>query len=251
MITVIGNTVSPYVRKVLTVLHIKGLDFEIDPITPFYGDDEFAKLSPMRRIPVFVDGDIVINDSSVIAQYLEDKYPNPAILPATPEARAKARWLEEYADERLGDAFVWKGFGAVVVAPSVFGTPRDLDAFKRHVETDVVEVCDYLESVTPAAGFLVELFGLADIAVAVMFRSMRYARWSPDAARWPKLATWLARADAHPALAATGEWSDALVKTHPSGQRERAREIGLRVTAKSHFTETPRRGPMTRIANAP
>lgn len=251
MITIIGNTVSPYVRKVLTVLLIKGVDFEIDPITPFYGDDDFAKLSPMRRIPVFIDGDIVINDSSVIAQYLEEKYPSPSILPGTPEARAKARWLEEYADERLGDAFIWKGFGAVVVAPAVFGAPRDLDAFKRHLDTDVAAVCDYLESATPADGFLVGAFGLADISVAVMFRGMRYARWTPDAVRWPKLFAWLARAEAQPALAATGDWSDALVKTHPSGQREKAKEIGLKVTAKSHFTETPRRGPMTRIANAP
>lgn len=251
MIAIIGNTVSPYVRKVLTVLLIKGLDFEIDPITPFYGDDDFAKLSPMRRIPVFIDGDIVINDSSVIVQYLEEKYPNPSILPASAEARAKTRWLEEYADERLGDAFVWKGFGAVVVAPAVFGATRDLDAFKNHIDTDVAAVCDYLEGVTPAEGFLVGQFGLADIGVAVMFRGMRYARWTPDAARWPKLAAWLARAEAQPSLAATGEWSDALVKTHPSGQRDKAKEIGLRVTARSHFTESPRRGPMTRIANAP
>jgi len=247
MIAIIGNTVSPYVRKVLTVLVIKGLDFEIDPITPFYGDDDFARLSPMRRIPVFIDGDIVINDSSVIAQYLEEKFPQPPILPATPEARAKARWLEEYADERLGDAFVWKGFGAVVVAPAVFGAPRDLDAFKRHLETDVAEVTDYLESMTPADGFLAGPFGLADIAVAVMFRAMGYARWTPDPARWPRLAAWLVRAEAHPALAVTGQWSDALVKTAPAGQREKAQEIGLKVTPRSYFTQTPRRGPMTRI----
>jgi glutathione S-transferase len=168
MIAIIGNTVSPYVRKVLTVLIIKGLDFEIDPITPFYGDDDFARLSPMRRIPVLIDGDLVINDSTVIAQYLEEKYPAPSILPATPELRAKARWFEEYADDRLGDAFVWKGFGAVVVAPAVFGTPRDLDAFQRHLDSDVAAICDYLDSVAPADGFLAGPFSIADIAIASM-----------------------------------------------------------------------------------
>ena len=251
MIKIIGNTVSPYVRKVLVILGMKGLDFEIDPITPFYGDDAFAKLSPMRRIPVLIEGDIVVNDSSVIAQYLEERYPAPSILPATPEARARARWLEEYADERLGDAFIWKGFGAVVVAPAVFGTPRDLDAFKRHLETDVVEVCDYLESETPSEGFLAGPFGLADIAVAVMFRGMRYARWTPDASRWPRLAAWLARAEAQPSMKGPIEWSDALVKTHPKDQRAKAMELGLKVTSKSHFNETPRRGPMTRIGGTP
>lgn len=247
MITIIGNTVSPYVRKVLVILGMKGIDFEIDPITPFYGNDDFVKISPVRRIPVLIDGDVVINDSSVIAQYLEEKYPNPSILPATPELRAQARWIEEFADSRLGDAFVWRGFGAVVVAPAVFGTPRDLDKFKRHLETDVVEVTDYLESLTPPDGFLLGAFGLADIAVAVMFRGMRYARWTPDPARWPKLSAWLARAEVHPAMTGPNEWSDALVKTHPKDQRAKAKEIGLKVTERTYFTETPRRGPMTQI----
>ena len=50
-VQVIGSYVSPYVRKVLVVCHLKGIDYEIDPIVPFFGDDRFARLSPLRRIP--------------------------------------------------------------------------------------------------------------------------------------------------------------------------------------------------------
>jgi len=247
MITIIGNTVSPYVRKILVILTMKGIPFEIDPIVPFFGDDEFQKLSPLRRIPVLIDGDIVLNDSSVIAQYLEETYPYPSILPATAAARGRARWFEEYADSRLGDVFIWKGFGAMVVAPAIFGKERDLDAFKKHLDTDVVEVMNYLESVTPAEGYLCGTFGLADISVAVMFKGMEYARWTPDGARWPKVATWLARANDHAAMTLTAAWSDALVKTAPAEQRARAGEIGLKITARSHFAGKPCRGPMTQI----
>jgi glutathione S-transferase len=42
-LTVIGSFVSPYVRKVLACLNLKGLEFEVDPITPFYGNDEFRR----------------------------------------------------------------------------------------------------------------------------------------------------------------------------------------------------------------
>ena len=42
MITVIGSYVSPFVRKVLACLELKGLAYQIDPITPFFGDDRFA-----------------------------------------------------------------------------------------------------------------------------------------------------------------------------------------------------------------
>jgi glutathione S-transferase len=247
MLTIIGNTVSPYVRKILAILVHKGVDFEIDPIVPFFGDDEFSKLSPLRRIPVLIDGGEVINDSSVIAQYLEEKYPQAPVLPATPSLRAKARWLEEYADTHLGDLFVWKSFGRMVIAPAFFGTARDVDAHKRLLETEVPEAMDYLETQTPEAGFLCGAFGLADISVAVMFRNMMYARWTPDAARWPKTAAWLARAEAHPSLKAPTEWSDALAKTPPPEQRAKLQSIGLRVAANSHLSDRARKGPMTQI----
>lgn len=90
-ITVIGSYISPYVRKVLACLELKGLDYAIDPIAPFTGDEAFARLSPLRRVPVLVDGALVLNDSSVICQYLEDKHPTPALYPRDIADRAKAR----------------------------------------------------------------------------------------------------------------------------------------------------------------
>ena len=107
---IIGSYVSPYVRKVLVCLELKGIDYEIDPIAPFVGNDEFSRLSPLRRIPVLLDDGLVLNDSSVICQYLEDRYPTPALYPADIVERARARWLEEYADTRLADALVWRLF---------------------------------------------------------------------------------------------------------------------------------------------
>jgi glutathione S-transferase len=248
MVTIIGTPVSPYVRKVLAALTLKRVPFEIDPITPFFGDDAFARLSPLRRIPVFIDGDAVVTDSSVIMQYIDETWPQPSLLPPTAAQRARARWFEEYADTRLADVFIWKGFGAVVVAPAVFGAPRDLDAFNKTLEKDVVDVMTYLESQAPDDGFFAGPFGLADISLAVMFRNMRYARWSPDPARWPKTAAWLARAEAETALAVPTEWSDALVKTPPPQHRDKAKELGLKTTATTHFSATPRRGPMTPFA---
>ena len=67
---IVGSFVSPYVRKVLACMNLKQIAYEVDPITPFYGNDEFERLSPLRRIPVLVDGDFSISDSSVICAYL-------------------------------------------------------------------------------------------------------------------------------------------------------------------------------------
>src|SRR5215510_415193 len=97
-VQIIGSYISPYVRKVLVTLHLKGVDYRIDPIVPFYGDERFTRLSPVRRIPVLIDDRVTLADSTVICQYLEDRYPTPALLPADIGQRARARWLEEYAD---------------------------------------------------------------------------------------------------------------------------------------------------------
>ena len=56
-LSIVGSFVSPYVRKVLACCNIKGLAYTVDPITPFFGNDEFERLSPLRRIPVLMDGD--------------------------------------------------------------------------------------------------------------------------------------------------------------------------------------------------
>src|SRR5437868_6220804 len=88
---IIGSFVSPYVRKVLACLNLKRIAYEIDPITPFFGGGEFERLSPLRRIPVLIDGDLAISDSSVICAYLDEAYPGYALLPGEAQERARAR----------------------------------------------------------------------------------------------------------------------------------------------------------------
>src|SRR5690606_37527882 len=79
--TLIGSPVSPYVRKVLAACAVKGIEVAVDPVTPFLGDDSFGRLSPLRRIPVWIEGDLTLCDSSVIVQYLEETRPGPSLWP--------------------------------------------------------------------------------------------------------------------------------------------------------------------------
>jgi glutathione S-transferase len=124
-VRIVGNYLSPYVRKVLVCLHLKGIAYEIDPIVPFLGDDRFSALSPLRRIPVLVDDRVTLTDSSVICQYLEDRWPEPTLFPRDVANRARARWLEEFADTRMGDVFIWRLFNQVIIRPFVWGEPTD------------------------------------------------------------------------------------------------------------------------------
>ena len=100
---IIGSYVCPYVRKVTACLALKGLDYEIDPITPFFGGEEFDRLSPLRRIPVLVHDDLVLCDSTVICAWLDEACPGPSSAPRRsrrPRPRALARGICRHAARR-------------------------------------------------------------------------------------------------------------------------------------------------------
>ena len=241
---IIGSFVSPYVRKVTACLWLKGLDYEIDPITPFFGGDEFERLSPLRRIPVLIDGDLVLSDSSVICAYLDEAYPGHALLPTDARARARARWLEEYADTRMGDVFIWGLFYQRIVHPLVWGEPGDAVRAERAARIDAPLILDYLETQLPEDGYLFGDIGLADLSIASFFRNADYAGFKVDAAQWPRTAAFVRRALAHPAFASTAIFEEAQLSTNPAGRRQALLAAGARLAEKSVGTREPRRGVM-------
>jgi glutathione S-transferase len=241
---IVGSPVSPYVRKVLVCLELKGLAWEIDPIVPFFGDERFGALSPLRRIPVLIDGELALSDSSVICQYLEDRFPEPALYPADVADRARARWLEEYADTRMGDVFIWRLFNQVAIRPAVFGEKGDAERIAKTLAEDVPAVLDYLESIVPADGFLFGTLGIADVSIAAFFRNAKFARFTIDAARWPKSAAFVARVLASPPFAKLAPLEDRLMRVPIAAQRKVLEELGVAVTADTFATDRPRRGVM-------
>ena len=241
---IIGSFVSPYVRKVLACMNLKGLSYEVDPITPFFGNDEFRRLSPLCRIPVLLDGGVSISDSSVICAYLDETYPERPLLPASPADRARARWFEEYADTRLGDLFIWNLFYQKVVRPLVWQEPGDEDRIRKALDEDIPAAMDYLEGELPAEGFLFGEIGLADIAIASFFRNGAYAGFEPDAARWPRTAAFVERSLAHPCIAALLPFENVQRSANIKGRRQALLDAGAPLTAESWSDREPRRGLM-------
>ena len=243
-VTIIGSFVSPYVRKVLACLNLKGVPYVVDPITPFFGDDDYQRLSPLRRIPVLVDGDFSVSDSTVIATYVDEAYPGHSLLPADPRDRAQARWLEEYADTRLGDLLIWSLFYQRIVGPMVWGEPTDEERVREAIETGIPAALDYLEQQAPAQGFLFGDIGLADIAIASFFRNAAYADYAIDAARFPRTAVWVERSLAHPAIASLLPFEDVQRSATIKGRRQALIDAGAPLSERSWGTREPRRGLM-------
>jgi glutathione S-transferase len=237
---IIGNHVSPYARKVLIALDIKDVDYEVDPIVPFYGTDEFTRVSPLRRIPVLIDGDLVLNDSTVICEYLDEAYPEPPLMPRSPADRAHARWMEEYADSRLGDLIIWRLFYAKIVGPRIFKSVPDEAAIARVTEVELPAALDWIEARAPGKDFLFGHLCTADISYAAFFRNALLAGWTIDPARWPKTASWMARVEATPAFALSIRYEQAIIGARSHERADAMRAAGARVSAISYGDTTPK-----------
>ncbi len=244
MITIVGNYLSPYVRKVLAALELKGLAYQVDPIVPFFGDDRFTRLSPLRRIPVLIEDGLVLPDSTVICEYLDDSRPEPSLLPADPARRGQARLIEEFADSRLGDLLIWRLFYQLAVRPAVWGETGDADLVARTLNEDIPEALDWLETQAPEEGFLFGALGLADIAPACFFRNAAFVRLQIDPGRWPRTAAWIGRTLESAPFAALKPFEDASLRTPIAEHRERLIELGAPISEDTYATARPRRGVM-------
>ncbi len=204
---VYGSGLSPFVRKVLVYAAEKGVALDLVAAGLGRGGPDFAEASPFGKMPGFrdpgADGgkDFCISDSTAIIAYLEAKYPDPALIPAEPMARARTVWFEEFADTILF-AVASKIFFNRFVGPKVLKVGGDESIAAAAVAQELPPLLDYLESVVSPSGFLVaDRLTVADIAVASPFVNLRHVDVPVDPARWPKAAAYLAGVHARPSFA--------------------------------------------------
>jgi glutathione S-transferase len=194
-----GVNASPFVRKVIVALAVKGLDYELDPVMPIGVSDEYKQKSPLGKIPCLEDGDYILPDSSCIIQYLEALQPEPSLLPSDPKQRGRALWYEEYADSKLADT-VGPAFFENVVKKQIMKAEPDEERVAKVIAEDVPPVFDYLEGEVPESGdgIVGGRFSIADIALGSVLVNARHGGLTVDAARWPRLAAYAAAVHGNP-----------------------------------------------------
>lgn len=93
--------ISPFCHKVRRILHLKGVPYEIREVSALRSAVDVRRINRIGRLPVLeVDGTLVA-DSSEIARFLDERYPDPPLWPADPRGRAQCHLLEDWADESL------------------------------------------------------------------------------------------------------------------------------------------------------
>lgn len=195
-----GVNASPFVRKVRVCLAEKNIDYELEPVMPIGVSDEFRKISPMGKIPVYQDGDYTLPDSSCIIAYLDRVHPEPPLYPEDPKQFGTALYLEEYGDTKLTDALTTVFFQRVVVAKIMMGQP-DEETVRSHLQEHIPAAFDYLETIVgDTEGVVGGRFSVADIALASPMVNFEHAGEQIDASRWPNLKAYRDRIFARPSF---------------------------------------------------
>ncbi|MBI3784703.1 MAG: glutathione S-transferase family protein [Deltaproteobacteria bacterium] len=202
MPTVLGINASPFVRKVRVALAEKGVQYDLDPVIPVKVSDDFKKISPMGKVPAYRDGDKTLCDSSVICAYIEKVYPNPALYPSDPYDYARALWFEEYGDAALVQVFGPKIFFQRVIGPAFFQQKTDEAVVDKAINEEMPPLLTYLESQIGGDFIVGKQFSIGDIGLGSQFVNLQHAGVQVDAARWPKLAKYVAGILARPSFKA-------------------------------------------------
>jgi glutathione S-transferase len=159
------SPLSMFSAKVRIALYEKGIAHETQlvgwtPATGWIKPDELPRLNPKSQIPVLIDGDAAIYDSTIIFEYLEERFPKPALYPANLAQRARCRMLED-----LGDTLIAPNLGVLVREVFLKPDPAARDqAAVAQVKGELARQYQRLDREIGSSEFLCGDFTFADIS---------------------------------------------------------------------------------------
>lgn len=188
---------SAFCLKVRMMLEVKGLQYQTIEVMPGLGQLAVFRLSGQRKVPVIVDGDRVVADSSAIASYLEKHHPNHPLMPGNPQHAAQAHLIEDWADTTLARVARICLVQAATLDPALFVAllPGDLpDPLRQAMDVvpggllnglsdfvsmgeraDLLTSLEQISSLLENSSWLVgNTMSLADLAVAAQLSLLRF-----------------------------------------------------------------------------
>lgn len=222
-VTLYEHPLSPYAQKVKIALDEKGVPYEARmPVALGTGqpDREFLKSNPRGEVPSLIDGDVAVFDSTIILEYIEDKWPEPPLLPPAPEARARARMIEEVMDTSF-EPINW-GLGEIRWFKRVEG--ERARALEARASAQARGLYEWLtRQLGGAEWFGGERFGWADLSVVPYLNGAHANGIGPS--ETSPLGEWLLRVNRRASVAKAAGAASAVLGT--MGEVHRAIESGL------------------------
>ena len=191
--------ISPFSRKIRLVLAEKQIDVELIEEFPWEERTDFLALNPAGKVPLLRDGSVIIAESHAIFEYLEEKYPTNPLLPKSPEARAEARRLHNYFDDKFYNEVTKKILNERVyrkLAKDGYPDSNDIKAALKAIKFHYGYMDWLLEERRWIAG---NDMTIADFAAAAHFSALDYlgdVQWGII----PNVKEWYAKVKSRPAF---------------------------------------------------
>ncbi|KIA82261.1 glutathione S-transferase [Chromobacterium piscinae] len=100
MMTLYSGITCPFSQRCRIVLFEKGMDFEIIDVDIHNKPEDLAVMNPYNEVPVLVERDLILHESNIINEYIDERFPHPQLMPADPVMRARARlFLHRFENE--------------------------------------------------------------------------------------------------------------------------------------------------------
>ncbi|MFT3757398.1 glutathione S-transferase N-terminal domain-containing protein [Thauera sp.] len=169
MMNLYSGTTDPFSHRCRIVLFEKGMDFEVIDVDLYNKPEDIAVINPYNRVPVLVNRDLVLYESNIINEYIDERFPHPQLMPPDPIMRARARQLLHTFEHEL------------------FSHLEALEANQKGVDKVRAHVRDHLTQLAPIFTkqkfMLGEEFSMLDVAIApLLWRLEHYGIELPKAA---------------------------------------------------------------------
>jgi RNA polymerase-associated protein len=161
MMTLYSGTTCPFSQRCRIVLYEKGMDFQIVDVDLYNKPEDLAVMNPYNRTPVLVERDLILYESNIINEYIDDRFPHPQLMPADPVMRARARlFLFRFEQELFSH-----------IEPLEKGPQKAADRSR-------VVVRDSLTQIAPVFGkqkyMLGDEYSMLDVAIAPLLWRLDY-----------------------------------------------------------------------------
>lgn len=93
MMVLYSGTTCPFSQRCRFVLFEKGMDFEIRDVDLFKKPEDISVMNPYGQVPILAERDLILYESNIINEYIDERFPHPQLMPADPVQRARARLL--------------------------------------------------------------------------------------------------------------------------------------------------------------
>ena len=161
MMNLYSGTTCAFSQRCRIVLYEKGMDFQIIDVDMYNIPEDIAVMNPYNRLPVLVERDLVLYESNIINEYIDERFPHPQLMPADPVMRARARlFLFQFEVELFSQIDLLER-----------GTQKQQERARQHVSDRLTQMVPVF---TKQKHMLGDEFSMLDVAISPLLWRLSY-----------------------------------------------------------------------------